>query len=167
MSNPSLMSSIVKLKPDVAGFLKETKAGVSQAVRDAERTMDKGFSDAGQSAGEAAGREIEREIDQAAEKSAKSFGERMKKLEGVGRKMSMFVTAPIVAGFGASIKQASNLTEAVNATNVIFGSASAGVETWSKNTIDSLGLAQSTSLSMMNQIGAQMTAQGISQDKAA
>lgn len=163
----SLMSAIVQLKPDMDGFRKETIKGVEDTTDKAEKVLADGMGEAGKTGGKAAGDAIEKEVGKAADKSVKGFSSKMKQLEGVGTRMSMFVTAPIVAGLGASVKQASDLKEAVNANQVIFGAAATGIETWAKNTIDSIGLAQSTSLAMANQIGAQMTAQGLSQQQAA
>jgi hypothetical protein len=152
----ALMSVVVAVRPDLTTFRSEMTDGVTDAAQDSGRALGDEMEKAGSEAGKRSG-----------DAMSKSFASRLKGMENAGRKMSMFVTAPIVGAMGLAVKQASDLGEAVNATNVIFGDAATGVEAWSKNTINSLGLARQTSLGMMNQIGAQMTSQGLAQEQAA
>lgn len=106
-----------------------------------------------------------------------SFGEKLKKIghvvssvghsvKNAGHSMTMFVTAPILAGIAAAIKQASDMNETISKTQVVFGKASKEVLKWSDQTLKSVGLAKGTSLDMAATYGDMGTAMGLSNKKA-
>ena len=53
-----------------------------------------------------------------------SFG---KKVQGIGKSMSIYVTAPIALAGGAAIKFASDFEESLNKVDVAFKNSSGGV----------------------------------------
>ena len=59
---------------------------------------------------------------------SKGFADRAAQgFEKFGKKASVFVTAPIVAGFAFATKAASDLSESVNKTDVVFGKSAKAV----------------------------------------
>lgn len=168
------MTAVVELRPDLERFRKEAERGVAQAADKAGKGMEDGLENSGKKAGKKAGKGIGDGIDSGtgdgtkrADRHISGLGDRFRKLEGVGRSMTLGVTTPIVGGFALATKNASDLNEAVNATQTVYGAASKDVIAFSKTAIDTIGISQGHSLAMMNQIGAQMVAQGMSADKAA
>lgn len=88
------------------------------------------------------------------------------RMTDVGKKMTVGLTLPIVAGAGFAIKAASDLTETINKVNVAFGDSSETVRNWSKNSIKSMGLAQQSALDAAALFGDMSTSMGLSQQEA-
>ena len=94
----------------------------------------------------------------------KSVGESMSSL---GTKMTAFVTAPIVAGIGASIKAASDLNETLNKVDVAFADQAQVVRAWAKTSTKSMGLAQQSALDAAALFGDMATSMGLNTKAAA
>lgn len=165
------MSAVVRIRPDLDGFRSELKKGVAQAGDDARKELVDDMEAAGRSGGQALGDGIaegtkdgttraKRELETLEDK-AKRLSASGSKLMAVGGRMSLAVTTPIVGGFAMAINQASDLGEAVNAANVVFGDASTQIDAFAQSAIDNLGLARQTVLQMATPLGAMFTAQGI------
>lgn len=92
-----------------------------------------------------------------------AFGDQMTKL---GKSMSMYVTAPILAGGAAAIKFASDYEESLNKVDVAFGDSSAQVKNFAKDTLETYGIAEGTALDMAAAYGDMGTAMGLTQAKA-
>jgi len=88
-------------------------------------------------------------------------------MASMGKKMSVAVTLPIVGGMTAAFKAASDLNENINKTDVAFGKNADEVKKWSKNTLSSFGLAQSSALDAASLYGDMGTSMGFTTDKAA
>lgn len=97
-------------------------------------------------------------------KKYKELGDRMTSL---GRSMTMHVTAPIAAGFGLAVKQASDFDENINKVDVAFGKNSKEVKNWAKTATASFGLSQNSALEMTAQFGDMGTSMGLSRKEAA
>ena len=96
--------------------------------------------------------------------SIQANGEKMK---SVGKKMTGYMTLPILAGAALSIKAFSNLQETINKVDVSFGSSSKEVKKWSEGSIKSMGLAQQSALDAAALFGDMGTGMGQSQKDAA
>lgn len=94
----------------------------------------------------------------------KSAGERMRE---VGRTATVGLTLPILAGFGYAQQAASNLNEAVNATNVVFGEASATIDRFAQDSARSMGLSERAFREAVVPMGAMLQNLGFSQQEAA
>lgn len=70
------------------------------------------------------------------ERNFKKFGD---KLNGIGKKMSVGITAPVLAMGVASVKTASDMQELESAFDVTFGNASQSVRDWAEETGNALG----------------------------
>lgn len=64
------------------------------------------------------------------------------KMRGAGTTMTQNVTAPIVAGFTASAKYASDYEENLNKLDVAFGSNSKSVKDWANTAMQSYGMSK-------------------------
>lgn len=91
-------------------------------------------------------------------------GQKMKK---VGGKMTKYMTLPILAGAGVSIKAFSDLQETLNKVDVSFGKSSGEVKKWSETSIQKMGLAQQSALDAASLFGDMGTGMGQNQKDAA
>lgn len=98
---------------------------------------------------------------------ASEFDKVGKKMQSMGKKMSLFVTAPLVAAGAASFKYASDLNENMNKVDVAFGASADEVKKWSKTTLESFGIAQVTALEMAGLFGDMATSMGLTREAAA
>lgn len=85
----------------------------------------------------------------------------------IGKKMTLGVTLPVVAGFAYAVKSASDLNETLNKVEVAFGNNAKQVKDWSKNSINSMGLAQQSALDATALFGDMATSMGLSTQEAA
>lgn len=94
------------------------------------------------------------------ETTAKESESRLKSLgesfSNIGKKMSLAVTAPILAVGGASFKMAADLDDAIGATNQIFKSQSQAMQTWANTIPTYYGIAEGEALTYANTMGAML-----------
>ena len=88
-------------------------------------------------------------------------------LTSLGKTLSLSISAPLTAAGVASVKLASDLTETLGKTEIVFGNLSDTVIAWSETSVESMGLAQETALNMASTYGDLGTAMGLSVDEAA
>ena len=88
-------------------------------------------------------------------------------LTSIGNKLSVGVTAPIIAAGAASIKMASDMDEAINKVDVAFGEAANTVHSFSNTTLTTYGIAKSTALDMAALFGDMATSMGFTREEAA
>lgn len=180
MASMSLPSIELKITADGSAAIEELEK-TSDAIKKVETDgagsgaasgMDK-LGDAAKKAGaeaqnaakgvNALGKNAETSAKQASV-SIRELGEQMSK---VGKSMSLAVTTPIVAALTASVKGASDMTETLGKTDVVFGQMSESVQEWASTSVDSMGLAQQTALDMASTYGDMATGMGLSQEAAA
>lgn len=105
-----------------------------------------------------------------AEKAMESFSQKMQKIgnkmKDVGSKMTLFLTTPLVALGGASIKLASDMAETQNKIAVVFGDSAEEINEWSKGTIKNIGIASQTALDSVALFGDMATSMGLSTEEA-
>lgn len=89
------------------------------------------------------------------------------KMSSVGKSMTLGMTLPIVAGAALAVKAASDLNENINKVGVAFKKNAKQVMDWSKTSISSMGLAQSSALEAASLFGDMATSMGLSTQKAA
>ena len=104
----------------------------------------------------------------------KKTGDLQKKLSNIGTKLKDFgkswslrVTAPITAGGIAAFKFASDMTETLGKTEVVFGEQAEIVKKWAETSITQMGLAAQTALDSAALYGDMATGMGLSQEQAA
>lgn len=101
------------------------------------------------------------------EQIKKSIQQVSDKLSSVGNKLTVGLTAPIVAAGAASVKMASDMDESINKVEVAFGAANQSVQEFSNTTLLTYGIAKSTALDMAGYFGDMATSMGFSQQAAA
>ena len=92
-----------------------------------------------------------------------AFGDKVTKL---GTKLK-WVSAGATAALTGMFTAASDLNENLNKTEVIFDDLSGTIEDWSKTTLQSYGIAQSSSLEMIALFGDMATSMGLTTEQAA
>lgn len=111
------------------------------------------------------------------EKASKTFGGQ---ISGVGVGISRnFVAAGVAAGatavgfqtvtaaIGASVAEASNLTEQIAKNEQVFGSFADTIEDWSETTARSIGISQTAALDAAGAFGLMFTTLGLGQEDSA
>lgn len=93
-----------------------------------------------------------------AQKSLVSFSKQAAEL---GKTMSTYVTAPLLAAGAASIKMASDFNESLNKVDVSFKSASGSVTEFAKTSLKTYGIASGTALDMASNFGDMATSMGL------
>ena len=100
-----------------------------------------------------------------------AFGNQLKglgtKLTSMGKTMTRTLTAPVIAGFIAMAKQASDMEESTNKVDVAFGKSSKQVKKFAETSIDSFGVSKGEALDMASTFGDMGTSMGLSQSEAA
>ncbi len=88
-------------------------------------------------------------------------------MTNIGKKMTLGVTLPVVAGAAFAVKAASDLNETINKVDVAFKKQSKVVKEWSKTSINSMGLARQSALDAAALFGDMATSMGLNTDEAA
>ena len=88
----------------------------------------------------------------------KNVGEKMSR---IGKSMTTYLTLPLAAIAGASIKMASDFTESLNKVDVAFKSSSKEVRKFAETTLETFGIAEGTALDMAALFGDMATSMGI------
>ena len=111
------------------------------------------------------------------EQALQKFGEEAKvagqKISETGEKITKlgssmkWLSAGAAAGLTSMFNAASDLNENLNKTEVVFDEMSDDVIAWSKTTLDSFGIAQSSALDMAAYFGDMATSMGLTRDQAA
>lgn len=90
---------------------------------------------------------------------------------GVFARTAGVAAAAAGVAFGALLvratRAASSLGEQINATNVVFGASSAGVQQWAQTTADSIGVSQRAALEAATGFGGLFSTVGLGQEAAA
>jgi hypothetical protein len=88
-------------------------------------------------------------------------------LRNFGTRATAFVSVPIVAGLFAAQQASSNLAEAQNATNVVFGEAASIISRAAETAATSMGLSERAFREAVTPMGAMLANLGFSQEEAA
>lgn len=106
-----------------------------------------------------------------AHKTAAKFAKNLTTIGGditnAGKTMSMAITAPVVAGFGASILAASDMNETVSKSEVVFGAAAKAVKDFTATASTSLGVTQQQALASAANFGNLFVSMEMGQGEAA
>ena len=94
-------------------------------------------------------------------------GKAVENLNKLGSKMSLMVTAPLVAAGAAAVKFASDEDEALNATNVVFKESAKVITDWAENSAKQAGLSKAEFYQSAATTGAVLQGMGLSMDESA
>ena len=113
-------------------------------------------------------------IDKASAKAksfANSLGDNLQKIgqrfSDIGKKMTIGLTLPLVAGMGFMVKGASDLVEIINKVDVAFKDQSDRVKDWGNTTLTTFGMAKATALDVAANFGDMATSMGLNTGQAA
>jgi hypothetical protein len=82
-------------------------------------------------------------------------------LESVGKKMTLGLTAPILALGAAATKNASDLAESQSKVQQVFGRSAAAIDSWAQGAAKNMGLSQRAALDAAGGFGNLLTQLGI------
>lgn len=85
---------------------------------------------------------MSRELDKV-KKKTNEWGADMRR---IGKQATLGLTVPIVTGLGFMVMAASDLNEAITATDAIFSKSAKGIKAWAKTTASSMGIAETDAL---------------------
>lgn len=89
------------------------------------------------------------------------------KFQKIGRSLSTYVTAPILAAGAASIKFAMDYEESLNKVDQAFKGSSAEVKDFAKQSLETSGIAEGTALDMAAAYGDMATSMGLTRAESA
>jgi hypothetical protein len=89
------------------------------------------------------------------------------KMKDIGKTMSTYVTLPILAAGGASIKFASDYVESINKVDAAFKTSANEVKKFAKTTLANFGIAEGSALDMAALFGDMATSMGFVPQEAA
>ncbi|MBM7836444.1 hypothetical protein [Clostridium sardiniense] len=87
------------------------------------------------------------------------------KLSGLGTKLFVGATLPIIGVGTASFKTASDLNENMNKAEVVFDKNADAVKKWSETSLDAMGMSQSSALEMASHFGDMSVSMGLTNDQ--
>lgn len=88
-------------------------------------------------------------------------------IAGVGQKMTMGVTLPVLAGLGFAVKEASDLSESANKVNVVFGEQADGVQKWAQAAAVAMGQSKQEALENASTFGNLFVSLGMTSSESA
>lgn len=94
----------------------------------------------------------------------KAFGD---KAQDVGKKMTMFVTLPVLGAGAAAFKMAGDFNESLSKMNTVFGKSGREIERWADTAATSMGLSRKEAIDATGTFGNMFTQLGIGQKPAA
>lgn len=121
----------------------------------------------GAAQGEQALKRLGREADATAKSVSDKFNAAGDKMQGIAGKLSLGVTAPLLALGTAAQKAASDVSEAANKVDVVFGASAVSVQKWAETTAGSIGQSKRSALEAAGSFGSLFRTIGISEPEAA
>lgn len=145
-------------------------SGIDEGMKTLGNDIQKNTKDMGK-----AGKELGKEFSEGFEEGVSSPTDGIQqKLNSVsssmtnfGNKMSLAVTAPLVALGGKMVSSASDMEENLNKVDVAFGKSADGVKAWADTATESFGLSKNQALEATSLFGDMATSMGLPQDAAA
>ena len=103
----------------------------------------------------------------ATERAAEKMSEFGEKTTSTGKKMSLGLTAPIVAMGVKAFKMASDFEQATGKLEVVFQNSSDGMKRWAEDALSTMNLSKATAIQTAADYGALFQGVGISIEKSA
>lgn len=103
----------------------------------------------------------------ATEGAAEKMSEFGEKTTSIGKKMSLGLTAPIVAAGVKAFKMASDFEQATGKLEVVFQNSSDGMKRWAEDALSTMNLSKATAIQTAADYGALFQGVGISIEKSA
>lgn len=160
MAGKSLMSAVVRIRPDLSQFRGDLVDGVSSAGKKAAEGLQSQMAQAGANGGKAAGAGLADGVRVGADKAkgeltsledrAKRMGDGFGKMQGIGAKMSIGVTAPLAFFAKKSLDTFSQLQDASAAASVFYGDQVTEIEKFAASADKSFGVSRVAAFELAN-----------------
>lgn len=141
-----------KLKQDY-DKLSNTIQNNAKSIKNYETQMNKAEGEVNKA--QTAVNKFNRELENTSvlKSTSQHLGDFGDKAISVGNSLTFGVTFPLIAAGAASFNFASDLNENINKTDVVFKDNAKTVEAWSKNSLEKMGMCQSSALDMASKFG--------------
>jgi hypothetical protein len=154
------MSAVVRIRPDLDQFRKEMIEGVGSAGKQSAEGLQKQMAQAGANGGLAAGDGLadgfrsgsdraKKEIS-SLEDRAKRIGDGFGKMQGIGAKMSLGITTPLVLFAKKSLDTFSELEDASAAASVFYGEQVVEIEKFAATADKNFGVSKRAAYELAN-----------------
>jgi hypothetical protein len=154
------MSAVVRIRPDLEQFRKELIDGVSAAGKQSAEGLQAQMAQAGDNGGKAAGDGLADGVRSGSDRAkkelssledrAKRIGDGFGKMQSVGAKMSLGITAPLVLLGKQSLDAFSEFQDASAAAAVFYGDQVTEIETFSEQSAKSFGVSKRAAFELAN-----------------
>ncbi len=169
------MSAVVRVRPDLTDFRKEMQSEVRAAAQKAKTDIESDLTKAGKEGGQKLGDGIGDGVKQGTqvakaelttlESQTKRMGEGFSKMQGMGMKMSMAITAPLVLFGKKSLANFSEFQDASAAAAVFYGDQVSQIEKFSQTSASSFGMSKRAAFELANAL-APLIGQFVSADES-
>lgn len=169
------MSAVVRVRPDLTEFRKEmqseVRAAAQKAKSDIESDLTKAGKEGGQKLGDGIGDGVKHGTQVAKaeisslEQQARRMGDGFSKMQGVGMKMSMAITAPLVLFGKKSLENFSEFQDASAAATVFYGDQVSQIEKFADTSASSFGMSKRAAFELANAL-APLIGQFVSADES-
>jgi hypothetical protein len=154
------MSAVVRIRPDLNEFRKELVDGVGSAGKQVGRQLEDDLERAGENGGRAVGDGLadgvrlgsdraKKELS-SLEDRAKRIGDGFGKMQGLGAKMSLGITAPLTILGKQSLDAFSEFQDASAAATVFYGDQVAQLDTFAEQSAKSFGVSKRAAFELAN-----------------
>ena len=160
MTSKSLMSAVVRVRPDLTEFRKEMQTEVAAASGKAKQRIEEDLTKAGRDGGQALGdglgdgvkhgTKIAKAEISTLEAHAQRLGDGFSKMQGMGMKMSLAITAPLVLMGKKSLSSFSEFQDASAAATVFYGDQVSAIKNFAETAVDAFGMSKNEAFQLAN-----------------
>ena len=160
MTSKSLMSAVVRVRPDLTEFRKEMQTEVAAASGKAKQRIEEDLTKAGRDGGQALGdglgdgvkhgTKIAKAEISTLEAHAQRLGDGFSKMQGMGMKMSLAITAPLVLMGKKSLSSFSEFQDASDAATIFYGDQVSAIKNFAETAVDAFGMSKNEAFQLAN-----------------
>ena len=160
MASKSLMSAVVRVRPDLTEFRKEMQTEVAAASGKAKQRIEEDLTKAGREGGQALGdglgdgvkhgTKIAKAEISTLEAHAQRLGDGFSKMQGMGMKMSLAITAPLVLMGKKSLSSFSEFQDASAAATVFYGDQVSAIANFADTSASAFGMSKKAAFELAN-----------------
>ena len=154
------MSAVVRVRPDLTEFRKEMQTEVAAASGKAKQRIEEDLTKAGRDGGQALGdglgdgvkhgTKIAKAEISTLEAHAQRLGDGFSKMQGMGMKMSLAITAPLVLMGKKSLSSFSEFQDASAAATVFYGDQVSAIANFADTSASAFGMSKKAAFELAN-----------------
>lgn len=154
------MSAVVRVRPDLTEFRKEMQTEVAAASGKAKQRIEEDLTKAGREGGQALGdglgdgvkhgTKIAKAEISTLEAHAQRLGDGFSKMQGMGMKMSLAITAPLVLMGKKSLSSFSEFQDASAAATVFYGDQVSAIANFADTSASAFGMSKKAAFELAN-----------------